>query len=139
MTLYCALDDFMKRTLAAVPGAWGKLRYIRTLRRPGGRYEHWGMSRIYGEAAAISAIEEAHRAVLLEVLRTPVRDLLADAESSAAAAQLPVNAFLQELSANVPALLPGHMGGGSARHFSSVLQALSCLSRAGRVASRQVS
>jgi hypothetical protein len=139
MALLCANEDFVLRTLKAVPGMWDKLRYVASLRGSDGRYHHWGLIRAYGESAAHEAICETHRSVLLELLRTPVGDLLSDVERSAAALETPVFSFLGTLSDDVRALLPVSLGGGSARHFNSVLEALVRLVRAGSLSRRRVS
>ena len=137
MTLLSTLGDFVSRTLAALPGAWGKLRYMAELREVDGRYSHWGMERIHGEAAVQRALAEAHQSVFLEVLRTPLRDLLDDAAIAASEQGVPPSGYLQDLGA-APALLPPDLVGGSARHFNSVLLALSHLARGRSRANRRV-
>ena len=126
------LDDFMGLTLPAVPGAWGKLRYMASLRQEDGRYEHWGLVRLYGDAAVQRALREAHRSVFLQVLRTPLKDLLKDAELSAAEAEVRVKDFLVEMRRDARLLSPEDRGGGSETHFNSVLEALSALTSRSR-------
>lgn len=121
------LDDFMGLTLPAVPGVWGKLRYIASLRQESGRYEHWGLVRLYGDVAVQRALSEAHRTVFLQVLRTPLKELLQDAQLSAAEAEIEIKRFLAELHRDSAMLSPRDQGGGSEAHFSSVVQALSAL------------
>jgi hypothetical protein len=70
----CAFDDLAGTTLAAVSGVLGKLEYISHLRKGAGKpYSHWGLSRVYGEAAAQEALAEAHRLLFLRILHTPLR------------------------------------------------------------------
>lgn len=126
------LDDFMGLTLPAVPGVWGKLRYIASLRQEDGRYEHWGLVRLYGDPAVQRALGEAHRGVFLQVLRTPLKELLKDAELSAAESDLGVKTFLAELRRDVTLLSPDDQGGGSEAHFNSVLEALAALTARSR-------
>jgi hypothetical protein len=126
------LDDFMGLTLPAVPGAWGKLRYMASLRQEDGRYEHWGLVRLYGDGAVQRALREAHRAVFLQVLRTPLKELLRDAELSATETEMGVKPFLDELARDARLLSPEDQGGGSEAHFNSVLQALSALTSRSR-------
>lgn len=126
------LDDFVGLTLPAVPGVWGKLRYVASLRQEGGRYEHWGLVRLYGDAAVQRALSEAHRTVFLQVLRTPLKDLLKDAELSASELEMEVRCFLAELQRDARLLAPSDKGGGSEAHFNSVVQALSALTSRSR-------
>jgi len=140
MTLLCALDDFVLRTLAFVSGNWAKLRYISGLRaQQGGHYIHWGLARKYGENAAQKAIEEAHRNVLIDLLRTPVRELIGDAQSSAAGVDQPLAQYLQEVSRDSADLLPKRVGGAAASHFTAVVQALARLTQAGKDPSHRAS
>ena len=127
----------MATTLAALPGAWGRLQYVSKLRREDGQYDHWGLTRLHGEAAVQRALGAAHRDVYLEVLRTPLARLLEDANLSAAEQELNAAAYLGELSAGWRELLPPDPAGGTAPHFSSVLRALSALAQARSSATRR--
>jgi len=138
MALFSAAEDFSRKTLAALPGLLAKLRYVAGLRHDG-VYEHWGLIRIYGERAAQQAIEGIHKELILQVLRTPLRDLIADAVLSAGYEQSNVDAYVAELNTAAERLLPSSIGGGSVRHFSTVLQALSALARSCTDANRRVS
>ena len=129
MTLLSVSDDFVYTTLRAVPGLLGKLRYLAGLRAEDGRYAHWGLARVYGEPAAQRALAEAHSSIFLQVLRAPMRDLLEDVRQMAAANEEDPGVCAASLRASLSALLPSELGGGSARHFSSVLEALSSLTR----------
>ena len=84
MTFLSASEDFLATTLAALPGVWGKLQYLSGLRSEGGTYDHWGLTRLHGEAAVARALGEAHRNVFLKVLQTPLAPLLEEAALSAA-------------------------------------------------------
>lgn len=139
MPLFSAADDFSRRTLAPLPGLLARLRYVSGLRSEDGRYVHWGLARIYGEHAAGQAIEGIHRELTLQVLRTPLRELVGDAARSADSAEIGLAEYVAQLNADAFRLLPESVGGGSARHFSTVLQALSGLARSCRDASRRVS
>jgi hypothetical protein len=128
MTLKSALEDLLGTTLAGVAGITGKIEYVSSLRdSPSGAYSHWGLTRAYGEAAAQDALAEAHRLLFLRLLRTPLRILRDDVVVSSEALQMTAGEYVEGLRSRVPALLPADLGGGSARHFSSVLQALSIL------------
>ena len=124
MVLLSALEDFVVRTLGALSGPLSRLAYIGSLRHSNGLYEHWGLTRAYGDHAAASAISDAHTQVWLQVLRTPLRKLAAEAETSASG----ITADDVVRWRNQPAALtPSNPGGGSPRHFHSILLALSQL------------
>jgi len=128
MTLHSALEDLLGTTLARVPGIVGKIDYVASLRdAQSGNYSHWGLSRAYGEQAAQQALREAHRVLFLRMLRTPLRALRDDVLVSSGALQMTAGEYMERLRNQMPSLLPQDLSGGSARHFSSVLQALSTL------------
>jgi hypothetical protein len=120
-------DDFKKRTLAAIDGVWARLLYVTKLRAKNGRYEHWGHNRTYGELNSQAALAQAHSELYLQVLRTPLRDLMNDlgpdgsAESSKGASEL---------------MIPANLEGGSPRHFNSVVLAVELLGAARQASTR---
>jgi hypothetical protein len=125
MTLKSAIEDVIGTTLAAVSGVLGKLEYLSRLRcAKGNPYTHWGLSRAYGEAAAHEALAEAHRLLFLRVLQAPLRELRNDVIISSEDSRTKPEQYLESLRGDLPILLPQDLGGGSARHFSSVLHAL---------------
>jgi hypothetical protein len=125
MTLKSAIEDVIGTTLGAVSGVLGKLEYLSRLRRARGNpYTHWGLGRAYGEAAAQEALAEAHRLLFLRVLQTPLKELQNDVEISSEASQMKPKEYVENLRGDSRILLPQDLGGGSARHFSSVLHAL---------------
>lgn len=126
MPLLSALDDMLVNTLAVIPGLLSRLEYLSGL-RGGNDYGHWGLSRVHGEREAQQALREAHELVLAEVLRTPLRKLVEEVESACSENDRRPETYLRELYQNYPTLLPQDVGGGSTRHFSSVLHALSAL------------
>lgn len=128
MTLRSALEDLLTTTLAGVAGIAGKMEYLASLRDPAsGNYSHWGLSRSYGETAAQQALAEAHRLLFLRLLRTPLRTLRDDVVVSSGELQMTAGEYVAGLRGRGPMLLPPDLGGGSPRHFSSVLEALSIL------------
>jgi hypothetical protein len=128
MALKSALEDLLGTTLAGIAGTVGKIEYLASLRdAAAGTYSHWGLSRAYGEVPAQRALAEAHRLLFLRVLRTPLRGLRADVLVSCGALQLTAGEYMERLQNQALALQPQDLGGGSARHFSSVLHALSVL------------
>ncbi len=128
MTLKSALEDVLGTTLNGVAGIAGKIEYVAGLRdAASGTYSHWGLQRAYGESAAQHAFAEAHRLVFLRLLRTPLSELRDDVEVSSRTLEMSESEYVDGLRARWQALLPKDLGGGSARHFSSVLHALSIL------------
>src|SRR6476646_108482 len=124
MTLRSAVEDLSRSTLRAISGCLQKLEYLAGLRGRGQGYSHWGFGKVHGDLAANNALGEAHRAVVSQVLSTPLSKLLADAEESTGAEEQDLEAYLKTLSAKGDSLLPNNPGPGSARHLSSVLHAL---------------
>jgi hypothetical protein len=130
MPFLSAFDDFVLNSLGAVPGQLGKLLYVAKLRGSDGRYSHWGMARIYGEAAAQSSIQQAHGVVLSETLRQPVANLWKEVVSCSQAEGLSPADWLTGQLHSADRLVPGSPGAGSERHLRAVLAALSGLARA---------
>jgi hypothetical protein len=127
MTLHSALEDLQETTLRAFVGCLNKLEYLSRLRNQEGHYEHWGLSRVYGELAAKKALARAHRSLLSKVLAMPIRKLVEDARQSSEVAGISPADYVEKLATANPNLLPEGPGAGSARHLSSVLHALSSL------------
>jgi len=123
MTLLAIKDDFLQRSLARVPGLFGKLGYVAELRADG-RYVHWGLERVYGEESSQRVVAEVHRGLFLQVLRMPLRRLLEDATQAAAAQRTDVRKYLEAILRDPQSLIPPNLGGGSVAHFNSVVAAL---------------
>ena len=134
MRLKSALEDFESNTLSAVRGLLSKLSYIGRLRDSNGRYDHWGLTRVYGNDAAQSAIRTSHRVLLFKVLKKPLATLLKDTQESCSQEQLTESQFLAS-----PTLCPPTPVSPAARaHLKSVLSALSALVQSRNDASRPV-
>ena len=117
------MQDLQDRTLRAVSGLLGKLQYLASLRGPDGAYSHWGLERVHGQSATERALKDAHRGVVLSILRTPLRGLVQDLERSAESKEASVD-LLHDLEKHPAALIPPTPGAGTERHLSSVLHAL---------------
>jgi hypothetical protein len=138
MTLLSAKEDFLRHTLANIPGVWARLQYLASLRQADGSYAHWGLSRVYGEAAVQRVLAEVHRAVFIEVLETPLERLVREAARGAEDMEMPAGEFVRALN-EAPMLIPAQLGGGNVRHFNSVLECLLTLGREGKIAIGRVS
>ena len=129
MTLQSALEDLQETTLKAISGPLRRLEYVAHLRDRAGDYSHWGLNRVYGRDGAAKALTQAHRAVLSQVLSTPLRNLVGDAEQAGGTPGLAGREFLEKLAVEGKQLLPVAPEAGSERHLTSVLHALSSLLR----------
>ena len=138
MTLKSAFEDLTGTTLKAVSGLLNKLLYVSGLRK-GDAYSHWGLSRVHGESQAQQALSDLHRSLLSQVLRTPIRRLMGDLETSSRQQGMEPEPFLEMLESQRGDLLPPQAGAGSDRHLSSALKALSGLLKARRGSNRPTS
>ncbi len=129
MVFKSALEDLTETTLHPICGMLAKLDYLSSLRVVGGSYMHWGLVRVHGESAAQQAIAEAHRSMLSRILRSPLQRLVQDLEVSSEPKGITPWVYLQNLWARTPDLLPPQPNTASARHFNSVLHALSSLAQ----------
>lgn len=129
MELLESLDNFIKRTLAVVPGLWHKLAYLGGLRKDSGEYDHWGLSKRYGREATESALETAHEQVFLDVLRKPVGKLFSEAQENAAEKEIPPAEYVEELWISRKPMTPEDLGGGSHLHFEITLKTLQSLAK----------
>lgn len=127
MTLKSAFEDLRETTLQAITGCLRKLEYVSGLRNRREDYAHWGLGRVYGGSQANKALTQAHRALVSQVLSTPIRQLVEDVELSSKLAGLPPGPYLDRLHKRGENLLPSSPGAGSTRHLNSVLYALSGL------------
>lgn len=129
MRLYSAFEDLTNTTLEAVTGILGKLNYLSSLRGTGSAYQHWGLAKLYGDTAAQEALAQAHKSIFSKVLRTPLPELFEDVKACSKQAGLSPAVYLKKLDQNKAALMPINPGSASAKHFNSVLGALSNLQK----------
>jgi hypothetical protein len=118
MPLLNAAEDLRKRTLARLSGSLARLRYLGELRSQG--HSHWGLQQRHDREAVGAAIRENHTEEFVEVLRTDLDQLVEDfpqQEESVISAdgKLPEARELE----------PENAGGGSRRHLSGLMYALS--------------
>lgn len=85
-------SDLWLHTLSQIPTRTGRLVYLATLRNPiSGRYEHHGLSLLFGDEEAESAIRHSHRKVFLEWLSDGLTEKVGDVESYLSASGEDVN------------------------------------------------
>ena len=104
-------DDFKFRTLSALPGLWNKFLYLVELRSKDGKYEHWGYSRVHGQAESQAALAKLHAELYLETLRTPIRDFAPEWRQCDGS----------DVHLSDAIMVPADLQGGSPKHFNSVL------------------
>lgn len=136
--MFTAREDFEQNTLNSVPGTLGKLEYLAQLREENGRYFHWGLARLHGDEAAGATLEQVHLSQFLALLRAPLPQLWDEIQQAAETHQVEAREYVRALLQLGRALVPSVTGGGSYRHFSSVLQALSALAGPEAVPPRRV-
>jgi hypothetical protein len=133
MRLKSAFEDFEANTLAVLSGLLGRLSYVGRLHDGSGRYDHWGLAKVYGHDAAQHAIRSAHRMLFSDVLKKPLAMLLEDVPASCANEKLTGSEFLATLSQTAPK----PVSPAARAHLGSVLSALSALLESRSTANRQ--
>lgn len=74
-----ATEDLWERTLNQIGTRMGRLSYLSRLRNPEtDRYEHHGLSAVFGEAAAEDALRRSHRDALMSFLNLGILDQVSD-------------------------------------------------------------
>jgi hypothetical protein len=67
------IQDFTLTTLAGIPGEFGRLTYMASLRDlSSGRYEHAGLAALYPDDAIQQALRLCHEQIFERVLETPL-------------------------------------------------------------------
>lgn len=79
-----AAEDFKERSLRALPTLLERLAYICSLQTEGGSYEHWGLTRVFGNRLAQDAILGAHREAAMELIRVPLREIYQEYQEAVA-------------------------------------------------------
>jgi hypothetical protein len=130
MGMRTPLEDFVKTTLASLPGFWQKLLYLGDLRANREQYDHWGMTRRYGDQVSNSAMGAAHTEVFIRILRTPLRTLLSDIKASAEPQGRTLREYLDHLWSSREQVVPPDPGGGSKQHFDLTLRTMESLVKA---------
>lgn len=125
MRFRSAKEDLEETTLRALTGQIGRLDYLAGLRQDPGGYEHWGLTKVYGEAGAQAALGAAHAESANAILRRTLPELAAEAGERA-------GEIFERPAAEA---LPEGSDALGAAHFSLVWNALRSVAR--RRASRR--
>jgi hypothetical protein len=73
------IQDFTLTTLAGIPGEFGRLTYMASLRDlSSGKYEHAGLAALYPDEAVQQSLELCHEQIFERVLETPLAKQEAD-------------------------------------------------------------
>ncbi|MGC0772214.1 MAG: hypothetical protein WB543_04715 [Candidatus Acidiferrum sp.] len=73
------IQDFTRTTLAGIPGEFGRLTYMASLRDLStGRYEHAGLAALYPDEAMQQALQLCHEQIFERVLEAPLARQEAD-------------------------------------------------------------
>jgi len=76
-----AVSDLWRNTLSQISSHFGRLVYVAGLRNPNnGRYEHHGMSLVFGEDEANRALKKSHVILFREWLTFNLQQQMADVE-----------------------------------------------------------
>lgn len=94
------------------------------LRLPDGKYDHWGHIRTHGEKRSQDALAEVHSEMYLELLRTPLRQLVGESSEESRGDR---EERLDRIRGTAPKMIPQNLKGGSPRHFNSIVLAASLL------------
>lgn len=127
MALLTALEDFVQRSLSALPTVWEKLRFVSDLRSDSG-YQHWGLEQKYGEKSARAAMAAAHSELFSEVASVPLAELWLAADQAAHREDVEVDDLLQRFVTSA-ATRPEDMQGVAREHFDFVVTNLSRVAR----------
>lgn len=77
-----ATEDLWQRTLNQIPTQFGRLVYLSRLRNPETeRYEHYGLTAVFGESNAQDALQESHHQVLHQWLAYSLTRQVEDLEA----------------------------------------------------------
>ena len=102
-----AAGDVWKRTLSQIPTEFGRLAYLASLRNPNtGRYEHFGLARVYSDEESDEALRRSHTEALARWLGWGLAQQRRDLEE-----------YLETLEGGREAALDAWRSLGSHRHL----------------------
>jgi hypothetical protein len=108
-----AVEDFKNRSLKALPTLLERLAYICSLQTEDGSYQHWGLTRTFGQRLAQDAILRAHAETSMELIRVPLRELYDEYQQAIHRSEGPqvltVESLLLKAPVNGDELLSAHL------------------------------
>jgi len=122
-----AVED-VSRSLEALSGRFSQLLYLASLRDRAGDYQHWGLSREYGEARARAAFSHLHRTTYDSFLQADLSELLLVLRKCCERNGRDPEAVLTELI-HEGAVKPTGVQEHSVMHFNYVLASLLALAQ----------
>jgi hypothetical protein len=76
-----ACEDLKNRTLVSLPGCFGRLIYLASMRDYNtGQYYHDGLAKRFSEATAADALAKCHREAFQLLLRSPLEEVVGELE-----------------------------------------------------------
>lgn len=76
-----ACEDLKTRTLVSLPGSFGRLIYLASMRDYNtGQYYHEGLANRFSEKVAIEALARCHREAFHRLLRSPLAEIVGELE-----------------------------------------------------------
>jgi hypothetical protein len=122
-----ALPNLWRNTLSQIPSVFGRLVYLSSLRNVNnGRYEHHGLTLLFGEDQANRALRKSHASVFAEWLTFNLEQQKADLELYFSGLNEDVRTVLETWAKLAPYrnLIPSAVRGGERRLFVGDLTAL---------------
>ena len=122
-----ALPNLWRNTLSQIPSVFGRLVYLSSLRNVNnGRYEHHGLTLLFGEDEANRALRKSHASVFVEWLTFNLEQQKADLELYFSGLNEDVRTVLETWAKLAPYrnLIPSAVRGGERRLFVGDLTAL---------------
>ncbi len=94
------IEDFGVRTLASIPGLFGRLTYLASLRDlSSGNYEHAGLEALYPKEAVQQALEHCHGEIFEKLLEMPLQSQEADLRECLSGMELGLGASVEHWTA----------------------------------------
>ena len=118
----------VSKSIRALPGYFARLLYFGSLRDQNGIYQHWGLTREYGEKETGTAFQQMHRSTFEGFLQTNFSDLLVNLREHCERKGENYQCVIDQLTSG-STLAPADVEEHSAMHFSYVLASLLALSR----------
>lgn len=118
----------VSKSIHALPECFARLLYLGSLRDPNGDYEHWGLTREYGEKQTQSAFRQLHRAEFEGLLQTEFSDLIAKFKEHCESRGENYRLVIDQLSQDLP-VSPSDVQEHSTEHFKYVLSSLLALAQ----------